>query len=877
MRRIYRHPWTAVGVVALITAFFALQLQRSEFDNDMYRFIPEDDPARVTAEYMSDNFGSSDFVLVGLENADKSVFEPEFLRRVKKFVDRVEQISVVDEVSSIVSADYITAEGDSIIVEELVGESFNGTAEEIARLKGRLASWDLYGNALVSDDFSATQVLATLKLSSESARKSEEIRQYMEIRSIAHEMFDDMANVYVTGLPVITATMTEYMKKDLVLLVPIVIAVVVAVLFLFFRRTTAVLITFLTVLVATIWTMGALPLLGMKLTIISSVLPVVLIAVGSAYGILVMTFYISEMRNKVALSREAHTELVVALVSRVWKSVFLAALTTFAGFVSFCFTNVIPIREWGVFASFGVVVSFVIALTLMPAVLIIRGPKPMRELGRGKEGDATGINDAARNAFSGILLSVSRKRRFVMGAAIIAAALSVVSITKLIVDNVFIEYFNANTEIARSDEFIRRKFGGSKVVNLVVQADSAEILLHPDSLLAMDELGFFLKTHSRETGKALAFTDLVKRVNQVFNANEDPSGLPPSPENDSANSGAVAGDDDFGFGFADDVASTSQSSAASPLPVEANKVLDESYSVGQFLALLDNATRSGNAAIVSAGDLVRALKRVTNYDGAAYYEIPSIPERYGKRTPEELQRIVANYLALISGSIGPYANDPLEPTAIKMAIQLRTLGAEDTRVAIDAIHQYTKEHFPKNVTTLIGGPAMVEESLTNLVVSSQMISLCVSLLIVFLIIAISNHSLVAGLIGLAPLIISILINFAVMSFLGIKLNIGTSLVAGLAVGIGIDYTIHFMETYKEEYRKLNGQGNYLHNTFSTVGLAIVINAVSVGLGFAVLMLSEFVILRDLGFLIAQTMGISALVALTVIPVLMESIRPKFIR
>jgi predicted RND superfamily exporter protein len=360
-----------------------------------------------------------------------------------------------------------------------------------------------------------------------------------------------------------------------------------------------------------------------------------------------------------------------------------------------------------------------------------------------------------------------------------------------------------------------------------------------------------------------------------------------TPDSSSQDSGSGGGfgfgfddDDGFGFGFGEASASSSPSTApsapASGIASVGKKILGETYEVGQFLALLDDAIRSGNTAVPNASDLVRALKKVTNYDGVAYYEIPASPERYGKRTPEELQRIIANYLALISGSIGPYANDPLEPTAIKMAIQLRTLGAEDTQVAIDAINKYTNVHFPKNVKTLIGGPAMVEESLTNLVVSSQMISLCVSLLIVFLIITISNHSFAAGLIGLVPLIVSILINFAVMSLLGIKLNIGTSLVAGLAVGIGIDYTIHFMETYKEEFRNLNGQGDYLHKAFSTVGLAIVINAVSVGLGFAVLMLSEFVILRDLGFLIAQTMGISALVSLTVIPVLMESIRPKFI-
>ena len=151
----------------------------------------------------------------------------------------------------------------------------------------------------------------------------------------------------------------------------------------------------------------------------------------------------------------------------------------------------------------------------------------------------------------------------------------------------------------------------------------------------------------------------------------------------------------------------------------------------------------------------------------------------------------------------------------------------------------------------------------------------------FLIISISNRSLAAGCIGIVPLGITIMINFAVMGFLGIKFNIGTSMVASLSVGIGIDYTIHYMEAFKREYRRAREQGEaegvYLQRTFTTSGKAIIINAVSVGLGFAVLLFSRFIMLEHLGLLIALTMGTSAFVSLTVIPVLLTLLDPKFVR
>jgi predicted RND superfamily exporter protein len=124
---------------------------------------------------------------------------------------------------------------------------------------------------------------------------------------------------------------------------------------------------------------------------------------------------------------------------------------------------------------------------------------------------------------------------------------------------------------------------------------------------------------------------------------------------------------------------------------------------------------------------------------------------------------------------------------------------------------------------------------------------------------------------------AILRNFAVMGFLGIKLNIGTTLIASLAAGIGIDYTIHFIEYFKHEYQRDHSAGNdFLRRTFNGCGKAILINAVSVGAGFAVLTLSQFRILAEFGGLIAPNMGITAPVSLIIIPALLTMIKPKFI-
>jgi len=408
---------------------------------------------------------------------------------------------------------------------------------------------------------------------------------------------------------------------------------------------------------------------------------------------------------------------------------------------------------------------------------------------------------------------------------------------------------------------------------VMVETDSTESLLMPEVLVAMDNLGIYLEEQVPEVGKVMGFTDLVKRINQVFNAGESPEGLKPVQSSFEADS---FGFGDFGFGSFEEDSSFGFYDSAGDFGAVPESNEQPGLSAADLVAFMKEAAFSGRTRSMDAGDLVREMEKLINYEGAAYYEIPADPARYGKSTPEELQQLVSNYLILLSGNISSYANDPLSPTAIKNTVQLRTIGNVDSGRAVEKIYSYVEDNFPKNVTTVIGGTALVEASLNNLVVESQIISVIFSVLLVFLLVSLFNRSLVAGLVGITPLCICILINFAIMGFTGIKLNIGTSMMASLCVGIGIDYAIHYLEAYKREYNSSGGKGDFLVKTFAASGRAILVNAVSVAAGFTVLMFSQFIMLIDLGLLIAFTMLSSALVSLTVIPVMLLLIKPKFI-
>ena len=116
-----------------------------------------------------------------------------------------------------------------------------------------------------------------------------------------------------------------------------------------------------------------------------------------------------------------------------------------------------------------------------------------------------------------------------------------------------------------------------------------------------------------------------------------------------------------------------------------------------------------------------------------------------------------------------------------------------------------------------------------------------------------------------------------MGFAEINLDLVTSIIASVAVGVGIDYTIHFLTTYKEERSRSDDLEEVTRQTFIKSGHGIVTNAIAVGFGFLVLCLSKFVVLRYIGVLVAIVMFTSSFLAMTVIPGVLNEFTPKFIR
>jgi predicted RND superfamily exporter protein len=206
-----------------------------------------------------------------------------------------------------------------------------------------------------------------------------------------------------------------------------------------------------------------------------------------------------------------------------------------------------------------------------------------------------------------------------------------------------------------------------------------------------------------------------------------------------------------------------------------------------------------------------------------------------------------------------------------------SLKTGSTRYAAEMIQQI--EAFNEAHTRLPIGmtAAMVIGKVTDeLTIKGQIESIVTSTIVVFTLVALILRSFVGGLFAILPLVICIIINFGILGWWGIPLQTGTAIVASIALGIGIDYAIHFLNMSRIKAREEEGIASAQEATGATAGRAIVYNANAVGLGFLVMAFSSFIGVIQFGLFITLTMLTASMATLTLLPCLIYTFRPKFV-
>jgi predicted RND superfamily exporter protein len=162
------------------------------------------------------------------------------------------------------------------------------------------------------------------------------------------------------------------------------------------------------------------------------------------------------------------------------------------------------------------------------------------------------------------------------------------------------------------------------------------------------------------------------------------------------------------------------------------------------------------------------------------------------------------------------------------------------------------------------------------IVWGQIVSMVLAGVVVSILVSIFLRSFVAGLFGAFPLVLALAMMFGVMGFVGIELNLITAFLSSIMIGVGVDYSIHFMWRYRDERRSGVAPAEAVERTLTTTGRGIVFNALSVVIGFVVLLISAFFPVRFFGLLIGVSILASLAGALVVLPATAIVLRPRFL-
>lgn len=741
------HPRLVIAVVVVLTVVAGSFLPLITFDASIDAMIPEDDPVLVELMDVVEDFGTQDLFLIAVEAED--VFSPTVLKKIYNLAAELEALEGVAEVQSPFNAQKVESGFWGIEIAPMTAE-LPQSSEAIREFQAAILD-SPYAGRLVTADGRGAALFLELDALGLGPERNDLMAQIEELVA----RYRGPEKIHVVGDAYILYYTEQAMKEDLLKLVPFVVVIIGAVLYATLRSALGIVIPLVTVGTSVIWTVGFMIWRGIPVSIISMVMPVILVTIGIASSIHILNKYQESLARGLS-KRQALEETFAAITSPV----AMAALTTAAGFASLVTAFVEPIREFGVFTAIGVMLAMGLSLSLVPALLIlVKEPRVrLTEDKPEKDGPLTRLLQAF------VRLAVTRPKGVLAVVAFILVA-SGVGAGRITLESNIVNYFGASSPVKQATMVIEEVFGGSMQISVVLDTGEEDGIKDPAVLQELVVIQDYLNSWDT-INHATSVADVIRELNQAL----------------------WDGDPEF------------------------YAIPDSREAVAQLLLLFSMQGGEGLDSLVTY-DYSRAL----------------------------------------------------------VTAQMKTLDAEQMAYVIGEVEGFLTERYNSRagLKAHLSGTPKVMLRLMNRYVQTQVSSLISSSIMVAIIVSLLMRSVALGLLSMVPLVFAVLVNFGIMGFAGLPLDAVTSMISSVAIGIGVDYAIHYISRHRWERANGLENGSALDRTSTSAGRAIIYNALALVVGFLVLVFSHFRAIAVFGLLISAAMIVSALAALVVVPLLLN--------
>ncbi|MDP8206709.1 MAG: MMPL family transporter [Candidatus Electryonea clarkiae] len=487
---VLNYPKTVIICSLIITFLFGLGIPKIRMEEDIKEMLPKDLPARLALNEVEDIFGGSDVFLVAVNNEEETIFNRGTLAKILEITDSLDVIPGILRVSSLATVNQIKSVEWGMEVTPFL-EEVPETEEGVRILKKTFYDDSLYVGSMVSNNGKYAAIIAVVDKDAKMKAIYEEVLQLTD-------RLEGPENIYLAGTPVVSAISGQSMKADMRQLIPFVLLVAITILYASFRTLSGVFLPLLATLMGVVSMVGVMGHFDIPFMIVNNVMPVVLVAVGIAYGIHVMSAYYDEL----ILSPNKKDALTIA-IRNVGTPVIMAGLTTIAGFLSLT-TSPLPVYlSFGIVLAFGVFMAMLFTLTVIPAILVLM-PVRQKKMRSTKPARLTRL----LTSFGEMVL---RLRYAVIAVSTIIIIIFAFGIPLVNLEMNSIKFFSESSDIRQADIKVNQNLGGSINMNLLVNADieNAEVLAVIDSLQQLLE-------QFPETGSTISLATIIKRINRVL-------------------------------------------------------------------------------------------------------------------------------------------------------------------------------------------------------------------------------------------------------------------------------------------------------------------------------------------------------------------------
>ena len=512
---ILRNRISILVILGILTLFMAFQSQRIEMSYQYAPLLPEDDPVFLDNEYFVQEFGNNNEMVV-LAVQDSAFFNTEHLQQWLQLKDELVALEGVSGVFSVLDAYDLVRNADArkFEVQSLWTE---GKAESIAQFTQRLSELPLYEHLLYNPE-THTYLMAVF-LVPEILQSPERVALIEGIKA-AGARFDTVngTRLHYSGLPFIRVETAEMVKRELNMFIFLTLGVTALVIFLFFRSFKVVLFAMLVVGIAVIWALGSQALLGYKITILTGMIPPLIIVIGIPNSVFMLNKYHQEFRlhgNRIkSLQR---------MIRKIGNATFLTNLTTASGFITFVFTSSRLLVEFGIVAAINIMVVFLLSLLLIPIVFSF--------LGDPKERHVKHLDRKWMNALVERLLQISLYHRSkVLLFTLFLLLAGFYGIGRMHTTGYMLDDVPHDNKLYSDLQFFEKHFSGLMPLEILIDTRKPNGVLQSSTLQGLNRVQERLDSLP-ELSKPLSYLNVVKFARQAYyNGHPDFYGVPNSRE-----------------------------------------------------------------------------------------------------------------------------------------------------------------------------------------------------------------------------------------------------------------------------------------------------------------------------------------------------------